>query len=215
METKNIYVGRLGRIRKNLVRPNHRREIVKEGIYIIFEKHDGYGIDVLTGRKYFIWRKCKYDDICDLINQRAICSYKEIDTYLDTMSDNITIEELRKIYNKINNKPLDANEQYPKDLILKCIFETYLFLNNLNLDKETKSKYEDILKKLGDLYAKELLNLKKNNENSNLEETEFQLRGKYLREILKIESELHYLDNTSSYDLKDDITILNRIMGNK
>ena len=131
------------------------------------------------------------------------------------MSDNITIEELRKIYNKINNKPLDANEQYPKDLILKCIFETYLFLNSLNLDKETKNKYEDILKKLGNLYAKELLNLKKNNENSNLEETEFQLRGKYLREILKIESELHYLDNTSSYDLKDDITILNRIMGNK
>ena len=218
MNTKDIYVGRLGRIRKNYIQPNSRREIVKTSQYTIFEDYGSYGIDVFTGKKYYIWRKCKYDDIVDLVNGLAIQSFKPIEPYLKKVDSTVTKEELRSIYNEFNNITTTEHEEpikYPKDLVLKCVLETCIFLKSLNIEDEAKSDYERLLNELSDNYIQELLEFKnKKFSESNIEVSEYTIRKKYLLQVLSIEYDMHHLANINTDDLSNDLNLLQKSIRN-
>ncbi len=203
-DTKDIYIGTLGVIYYNDKDPLTRYIEEKKAYSIFYLTDNKTAVDVFSKREYLIWKQCEFEDVADKCGYQAIDAFMPIEKFLYEQKEKVSLDELEMVYYRAVNKDKDKNE-YPKDLILKCIYETYLFLDSLDIELDEKNKYIISLKELSRNYIKEISILKKNNSfNSNFEISEQSIRIKYLTSIIKIEDELRHLDNINLRNLKMD-----------
>ena len=212
METKNLYVGQLGQIK--ITKGNaYSRTLEEQKDYIIFkiETYDEKnGIDIFTGKKYLIWSRVNFDYVCDLVGYKSIGQYEGIEKHMSNISRDISLDELRNIYYEINKNSEEKN--YPKDLVLKCIYETFLLLNKKNIDANVKNQYIEELKQMASDYIKELTILSNRNQESNVAVSDKDLRTKYLNKIISFEDRIDHLAEINTSDLKQDLYELTKQM---
>ena len=127
------------------------------------------------------------------------------------MADSISLDDLSIIYRKMNNDKKEGKE-YPNDLILKCIYSSYEFLIDIDIDDFRKNQYIERLKKIGDDYIHELINLNDKDYESNANISEVDLRVKYLKRIIKLEDEINHLARVNADDLLVDLYSMKKRM---
>ena len=214
METKNLYIGLIGEIKDNSKGENLSRTINKEDSYVIFtvdENNPKNAIDVFSSKTYLIWNRCKYIDVRDFIGHKAIYDYEGIEKHMLMPADSISLDDLSIIYHKMNNDKKEGKE-YPNDLILKCIYSSYEFLIDIDIDDFRKNQYIERLKKIGDDYIHELINLNDKDYESNANISEVDLRVKYLKRIIKLEDEINHLARVNADDLLVDLYSMKKRM---
>ena len=207
MKTKNLYVGQLGEIKVTEGKQNSRT-INGEDYFIVFMtngENNRYGIDVLTDKKYLIWERCNFKIVKNKVGYKAIGAYEGIENHMLVPSDEIDINEIRMIFHRLNNKSENEENKYPKDLVLKCIYETSLFLKSLEIDESIKNDYSTKLIRLSENYVKELIEFNERIGENNSISSEKSIRYKYIDLLIQIEDELKHLDNVKSADLKEDL----------
>ena len=126
-------------------------------------------------------------------------------------ADSISLDDLSIIYRKMNNDKKEGKE-YPNDLILKCIYSSYEFLIDIDIDDFRKNQYIERLKKIGDDYIHELINLNDKDYESNANISEVDLRVKYLKRIIKLEDEINHLARVNADDLLVDLYSMKKRM---
>ena len=175
--------------------------------YVLEEKPGGlFGI----GSKAII-EAYTFNDVRDFIGHKAIYDYEGIEKHMLMPADSISLDDLSIIYHKMNNDKKEGKE-YPNDLILKCIYSSYEFLIDIDIDDFRKNQYIERLKKIGDDYIHELINLNDKDYESNANISEVDLRVKYLKRIIKLEDEINHLARVNADDLLVDLYSMKKRM---
>ena len=102
--TDKLFVGKIGKIKRN---ENNKKIIEPTNEYIIFEKNNNIGIDVLTNNR-FVFKdkiaKCiEKDDI-------AIIDFKKLSLFLpDSTLEVVNDYDILEVFNRVNNSVIYDN----------------------------------------------------------------------------------------------------------
>lgn len=195
------------------------KEKIKDYYDYDFQKEMFLGIDVITEKKYLLWKSNNYKIMyANSLGGYAIFKHFPIEQFLQGNKRKISKSEILALYEKLNNMKQDdekeTNREEVKDNILNLIIETNNRVKKMELDEDTKKKITEQLSELGEYYVNRMSEIS-NSSGLSLDNSEYLIQLECVKRLVEIESEIEDRDLVRQSNLKRQLVAFKKNLGTK
>lgn len=167
-------------------------------IFTMTKDYDTYydveGKDVITNVKYYFLHR--YLLLSNLIGSVVIYKFFPLANFLIdtiTIKGKISKASILEIVNFYNRPKEKETESEIKDPVLNLILQTHQKIRKVTLKKEDKEYLYEVLKKIGEFYVNELIEIKTKDHDSSLvlKDPETELELKIIDYLNRVENEVN------------------------